>query len=187
MLGSGLSGLATALAAHRLGLKTLVLEKASLIGGGTCHSSGLVWVGCNHLARAAGIADRPEWVRDYMQFLGGGQQDANMAAFIGEAPRALAFFERCGIAFDLVQGMADHHLPSRAGRARPRPGLGDHADRGRELGAWSDRLVRPGPRPMSSPPKSWSPRARATGPPAFSTRADSTTSAAWASAWSCTS
>ena len=143
VLGSGLSGLATALAAHRLGLKALVLEKASLIGGGTCYSSGLVWVGCNHLARAAGMADRPEWVRDYMQFLGGGQQDANMAVFIDDAPRALAFFERCGIAFEVVRSMADHlfrHAPGAVAEGRA---LAPPLISARELGVWRDRLVRP--------------------------------------------
>ena len=53
ILGSGVAGLAAALAADELGLRPLVLEKASTLGGGTVHSYGLVWVGQNHLAQAA--------------------------------------------------------------------------------------------------------------------------------------
>ena len=57
VLGSGIAGLAGALAAHELGLKPVVLEKASLLGGGTVNSYGLIWVGQNHLAEAAGHDD----------------------------------------------------------------------------------------------------------------------------------
>ena len=54
VLGSGIAGLAGALAAHELGLRPIVLEKASTLGGGTVNSYGLIWVGQNHLAQAAG-------------------------------------------------------------------------------------------------------------------------------------
>jgi succinate dehydrogenase/fumarate reductase flavoprotein subunit len=59
ILGSGIAGLAGALAAHKLGLQPLVLEKAAALGGGTVHSYGLIWVGQNYLAREAGIATGP--------------------------------------------------------------------------------------------------------------------------------
>ncbi|HEY4957940.1 MAG TPA: FAD-dependent oxidoreductase [Caldimonas sp.] len=144
VLGSGLSGVATALAARKLGLKTLVLEKAALLGGGTCYSSGLVWVGCNHLARNAGLTDRPELVREYMQFMGGGQQTPeNMEAFVDEAPRALKFFEDCGIAFSLVRGMADHHFQHAPGALAQGRTVSAELICGRELGVWSDKIVRP--------------------------------------------
>ena len=60
ILGSGIAGLAGALAAHELGLRPLVLEKAGTLGGGTVHSYGLIWVGQNHLAEAAGYRDTRE-------------------------------------------------------------------------------------------------------------------------------
>src|ERR1700740_615378 len=50
ILGSGIAGLAGALAARELGLRPVVLEKASTLGGGTVNSYGLIWVGQNHLA-----------------------------------------------------------------------------------------------------------------------------------------
>ena len=40
VLGSGISGLATALAAHERGLQVLVLEKDDKLGGGTTKSAG---------------------------------------------------------------------------------------------------------------------------------------------------
>ena len=41
VLGSGIAGLSTALAAQRQGLKTLLLENQAKLGGGTTHSWGL--------------------------------------------------------------------------------------------------------------------------------------------------
>jgi NADPH-dependent 2,4-dienoyl-CoA reductase/sulfur reductase-like enzyme len=58
VLGSGVAGLAGALAGHELGLRPIVLEKARTLGGGTINSYGLIWVGQNHLAQAAGYAIR---------------------------------------------------------------------------------------------------------------------------------
>ena len=57
ILGSGIAGLAGALAAHELGLQSVILEKAASIGGATVNSYGLIWVGQNHLAQAAGCSD----------------------------------------------------------------------------------------------------------------------------------
>ena|SRR5271167_4256867 len=68
ILGSGIAGLAGALAAHELGLRPLVLEKARTLGGGTVNSYGLIWVGQNHLAQAAGWRDRRDEVIAYMRF-----------------------------------------------------------------------------------------------------------------------
>ena len=56
ILGSGIAGLAGALAAHELGLQSVILEKAASIGGATVHSYGLIWVGQNHLAQLPGAA-----------------------------------------------------------------------------------------------------------------------------------
>jgi IS1 family transposase len=57
VLGSGVAGLAGALAGHELGLRPIVLEKARTLGGGTINSYGLIWIGQNHLAQAAGYSD----------------------------------------------------------------------------------------------------------------------------------
>jgi len=73
VLGSGIAGLAAALAAHQHGLRPLLIEKADLIGGTTSDSYGLIWVGGNHLMRRAGEIDTREDIIRYMTFLGGGE------------------------------------------------------------------------------------------------------------------
>src|SRR5258707_15719922 len=92
ILGSGVAGLAAALAAQEMGLRPLVLEKAASLGGGTVSSYGLIWVGQNHLA--AGEPDTRDEVVAYLRWLGGGSLDeARMIAFVDRAPEALRFFE----------------------------------------------------------------------------------------------
>src|ERR1700730_2974836 len=87
VLGSGVAGLAAALAAHELGLRPIVLEKASTLGGGTVSSYGLIWVGQNHLAQAAGYADTRDEAIAYMRFLGGGSLDHDrMSTFVDHSP-----------------------------------------------------------------------------------------------------
>jgi succinate dehydrogenase/fumarate reductase flavoprotein subunit len=80
ILGSGIAGLSAALAAHELGLRPVVLEKAGTLGGGTIHSYGLIWVGRNHLAEAAGYSDTRDETMSYLRFLGGGDIVPALAA-----------------------------------------------------------------------------------------------------------
>lgn len=144
VLGSGISGLAVAVAARKHGLRTLLLESAQRLGGGTAHSYGLIWIGSNHLAAAAGIEDPRQSVLDYMEFLAGGQaKREHMERYIDESPRALKYFEDCGISFRLVDSVPDHYygtVPS--GLACGRSVEVDLIS-GKLLGEWAHKLVRP--------------------------------------------
>src|ERR1700746_3292339 len=132
ILGSGIAGLAGALAAHELGLQPVVLEKAAALGGGTVHSYGLIWVGQNYLARDAGIVDSHDEVLAYMRFLGGGAVDeARLAAFVARSPEVLKFFADCGIRFLLVPGGPQSLLRKGARLPRGGPHRGGRADLGR--------------------------------------------------------
>jgi 3-oxosteroid 1-dehydrogenase len=107
--GSGIGGVAAALAAAEAGLSVAVLEKDSLIGGGTCLSYGGVWVGCNHIANAAGIPDSRDAVLNYMRFVAGGAADDElMQTYVDQAPIAIEFFSQNGVEFQLTPGLADH-------------------------------------------------------------------------------
>ena len=54
VLGSGIAGLAAALAAHEHGLRVALVEKTAVLGGTSSDSYGLVWAGANHLLLADG-------------------------------------------------------------------------------------------------------------------------------------
>ena len=55
--GSGSGALTAAIAAHDAGLRVAIYEKASVVGGGTAYSGGVVWAPCNPMMRAKGIQD----------------------------------------------------------------------------------------------------------------------------------
>jgi 3-oxosteroid 1-dehydrogenase len=112
IIGSGVGGLSTALAAAEAGLSVVVLEKDVLLGGGTALSHGGLWAGCNHIGRELGIPDSRAAVLDYMRFVAGGAaDDALLTTFVDAAPVALAFFARCGIGIRLLDNFPDHYYP----------------------------------------------------------------------------
>lgn len=144
ILGSGIAGLAGALAAHELGLQPVVLEKATALGGGTVHSYGLIWVGQNHLAHDVQIADSRDEVLAYMRFLGGGAVDeARLAAFVTHSPEVLQFFANCGIRFRLVRGITDHYYDRAPGSHAVGRTVEVELISGNELGEWRDRVLVP--------------------------------------------
>jgi 3-oxosteroid 1-dehydrogenase len=144
ILGSGIAGLAGALAAHELGLRPVVLEKASTLGGGTVNSYGLIWVGQNHLAQAAGYGDTRDETIAYMRFLGGGSLDDNrMSTFVDRAPEALKFFEMCGVRFRVVRGVTDHYYGKSPGSHAVGRSVEVDLISGYDLGEWRQRVPTP--------------------------------------------
>lgn len=107
VIGSGAAGLFTAIAAQDQGLRTRVLEKAATLGGGTAISSGLLWVGGNHLNRTP---DPGTDVADYLRYVAAGAQDERrMAAFVDHAPAALRYFEGRGVPFQVTARIDHYH------------------------------------------------------------------------------
>jgi 3-oxosteroid 1-dehydrogenase len=144
VLGSGIAGLAAALAAHENGLRPVLIEKADQLGGTTTDSYGLIWVGGNHLMRQAGECDARDEIIRYMTFLGGGELcEQRMLALVDCSPEAIEFFHCCGIPFQLVGGMVDHYLGVAAGARRSGRTLEAGLVSGFELGAWRDKVRTP--------------------------------------------
>jgi 3-oxosteroid 1-dehydrogenase len=139
--GSGIAGVAAALAAAESGLSVAILEKDSLIGGGTCLSYGGVWVGCNHIATAAKIPDSREAVLEYMRFVAGGAADDElMQTYVDQAPIAIEFFSRCGVEFQLTPGLADHYYPVAPGSTMTGRSIEPVPISTRVLGKWGDKI-----------------------------------------------
>jgi succinate dehydrogenase/fumarate reductase flavoprotein subunit len=141
VVGSGAGGLGTALAAAAAGVSVAVLEKDRLIGGGTALSAGGLWAGCNHLQRAAGIADSRQAVLDYLNFVGGGASEPqHVEAFVDHAPVALEHFERCGVKTQLVLGFPDHYFPVAPGSVERGRTLEAQAISVHEVGEWGAKI-----------------------------------------------
>jgi 3-oxosteroid 1-dehydrogenase len=141
VLGTGIAGLSAALAAHEMGLRPLVIEKADKVGGGTTNSYGLIWVGDNHLQRAAGYKDSRDDIVSYMRFVSGGEAfDESMMAYIDRSPEVLKFFEGCGIPFQLTKGVADHYVGVAPGAKPEGRSLEVKLISGYDLGEWRNRV-----------------------------------------------
>src|SRR3954465_14092928 len=76
VVGTGASGMATAVTAAAQGLDVLVVEKEPRFGGTTARSGGWLWIPNTSLARAWGIVEDPEQARTYLRHEAGNAFDA---------------------------------------------------------------------------------------------------------------
>ena len=141
-VGSGMGGCCAAIAAQARGQQAMVLEKADVLGGGTTYSYGIVWVGENHLAPALGVEDSRDEAYAYLSHLGAGHQnDANLRAYVDNAPDVLKFFcDEVGIPFYAVPNFPDYYhgmAPGSRGQGR---NLQVKPFQARSLGAERERL-----------------------------------------------
>jgi succinate dehydrogenase/fumarate reductase flavoprotein subunit len=141
VIGSGASGLATAVTAAWHGLTVVVVEKEPVFGGATAWSGGWMWVPGNPLAKRAGIDEDPQQPRTYLKNeLGDRYDPARVDALLDNGPRMVAFFEE-HTALQFVDGNA---IPDVHGKV---PGAGTQGHQviaapcdGRELGPLIRRL-----------------------------------------------
>lgn len=115
VFGSGVGGFSTAVFARQNGLRTLVCEKLSVVGGTTATSGGIVWIPCSAQARAAGVDDSIDKARTYLKHELGEHYRADLVdAFVEAGPEALARLQQgTEVAFDYVP-WPDYH-PDQAG------------------------------------------------------------------------
>lgn len=110
-IGSGIGGLSAAITACDGGLKAVVLERSSQVGGVTALSQGQVWIAGNHLAKEFGIEDSPESGFRYLQRLamGYGEDEAILNLTV-HAREALKYFEEnAGLRMNVIRGCPDYY------------------------------------------------------------------------------
>ena len=111
VVGAGLSGLACALGASLRGLRVTVLEASDKVGGAASFSGGQVWVGANHVARAAGIEDDLESTEAYVRGIARERpellDEAALLLWLRTAPVALRYWEEAGA----IEWVADPGVP----------------------------------------------------------------------------
>jgi 3-oxosteroid 1-dehydrogenase len=149
VIGSGIGGVATALAAREAGLSPVLLEKAAKLGGGTSFSMGGIWIGCNHLMLAAGYKDTRNDVLSYMRFVGAEEtDDERLVAYVDRGPEALTFFEDCGIRFRISRGLTDHYFGVAPGSVAEGRCLNTDFIAATDLGEWQDSILAPRDTPI---------------------------------------
>jgi 3-oxosteroid 1-dehydrogenase len=114
IVGAGLAGLATAVAAAERGHSVTLLEKSSLVGGAASYSGGQVWIAANHVQVRQGIADSIEDGARYIRWAGRSNpeliDEAALSRWLNEAPRAARYFEDIGaVRWTIIPDYPDYY------------------------------------------------------------------------------
>jgi succinate dehydrogenase/fumarate reductase flavoprotein subunit len=97
VVGSGASGLTTAVVAAKHGLKVLVLEKTRYFGGTTAYSGGAPWIPANKHQRSIGVEDTKAAAETYLRHVLGPvsfkSAEQSIKAYLDTAPNMLQWME----------------------------------------------------------------------------------------------
>lgn len=146
VVGTGASGMATAVTAASQGLKVLVVEKEARYGGTTARSGGWLWIPGTRLATEQGIQEPPGAAKTYLKHETTTHFDEKRVdAFLKNGPKAVDFFTKntC-VQFDMPAVFPDYHAEAPGGQPGGRSMVTRPFD-GRELGKHIKQLAPPLP------------------------------------------
>ncbi len=135
VIGTGASGMSTAVTAASQGLKVLVVEKEPRYGGTTARSGGWLWIPGTRLATEQGITEPAGAARQYLVHETTTHFDAaRVDAFLNYGPKAIDFFtSKTCVQFDMPPVFPDYHAEAPGGQPGGRSMVTRPFD-GRELG-----------------------------------------------------
>lgn len=135
IVGSGASGMSTAITAAAAGLSVLIVEKSSHFGGSTARSGGWLWIPGTSLAKVQGIRETAEEARTYLRHEAGASfQPERVDAFLAYGPEAVDYFtSHTDVQFDMPLVFPDYHAEAPGGKQGGRSMVTRPFD-GRELG-----------------------------------------------------
>ena len=146
VIGTGASGMATAVTAAAQGLQVLVVDKQPQFGGTTARSGGWLWIPGTHLAKEQGIEEPPGAAKAYLKHEATTHYDERRVdAFLENGPKAIEFFtSQTPLRFDLSPVFPDYHAEAPGGLPGGRSMVTRPYD-GRELGPRIKLLAPPLP------------------------------------------
>jgi 3-oxosteroid 1-dehydrogenase len=142
VVGSGCAGCSAALAAKDHGHEVLMVEKGKQLGGGTTYSTGGIWIGENHLAKAADMEDSKAEAAQYLRFLGAGYQiEENVDAYIEYGPIALKYFADLGLKLQVIPNVSDIYYPVAPGSKAQGRMVEIALSSAYDLGEWREKTM----------------------------------------------
>lgn len=151
VVGSGGGALCAALVARTAGKSVLILEKASLVGGTTAISGGVMWIPNNRFMKAEGVPDSRDDALAYLDTVVGdnpnmpGASRERRVKYVDEAPQMIDFLVDQGLRLRRIPSWPDYyHAP---GESVPGRTVVSDLFNLKELGDWKDKL-RPGFLPL---------------------------------------
>lgn len=111
--------MAAALAAHELGLSTLIVEKTPYVGGSTARSGGAFWMPANPILDGAGSTDTPAAGATYLDAVVGDAVPHDRAhAFLAHGAATVQMLRRTTpMTFQWAKGYSDYHPEQPGGSA----------------------------------------------------------------------
>lgn len=101
VVGTGAGGIVSAITAANKGLKTLLIEKADVIGGSSALSGGGLWIPNNHVSKNAGLQDSEEEALTYMEevidYDGKASSKERKIAYIKNGSKMVKYLEDLGM------------------------------------------------------------------------------------------
>lgn len=101
VVGSGAGGLVAAITAAHQGLNTLLIEKASVIGGSSALSGGGLWIPNNHVSKKAGLQDSEEesltYMKEVIEDTGPSSTYEKKVAYVKNGAPMVQFLENLGM------------------------------------------------------------------------------------------
>ncbi len=113
VVGSSGGGICAALTAHAAGKRTLIIEKASVVGGTTALSGGMLWIPNSPVLLRRGVTDSLALAKSYLDACCGdagtaASQERRMA-FLEHGPKMITFLESLGMRFVHGEGWSCYH------------------------------------------------------------------------------
>ncbi len=101
VVGTGFAGLGAAIEARDAGASVLLIDKENRYGGNSVLAGGSMQYPANHIQKAAGIEDRPEWAYEDIMKLGGYRNVPELVKlFVDNAADTALWFEKLGIVWN---------------------------------------------------------------------------------------
>jgi succinate dehydrogenase/fumarate reductase flavoprotein subunit len=143
VLGSGAAALAAAVSASGYGAKSVgVFEKATVLGGTSAMSGGMIWIPGNHHMTDQQIHDSRETALEYLNSLSHGRMRTDLLeAFVDVGPLMVQWFEdNSEVTFEIVESFPDYHPENPGGNQTGGRSLECPLFSFDELGEWSDQI-----------------------------------------------